>query len=220
MLALLGTAPAGAALTTYYHAGSWHAFSGTDAANRLVCGIGTENAQDGRSLTITAVIGGQGLFFRAIKPSWAIPAGTPVPVLLRIGRGEPWSFQATGDATHLEWGLGPEQAAQFDPRFRGATSMALSFPTGSEPPWVISLAGSNAVNHTFARCITDLTRREQGAAASPAGAAPAGPTQPFGAPATQPFSPQAAPGSPPVGAPSAPPGPVPAAPPATAKPGG
>ncbi len=205
VLAALGAAPAAAALTTYYHAGSWHVFSGTDPANRLVCGIGTENTQDGRGLTITATIGAPGLTFEAKKPSWTIPDGTSVPVMLLIGRHTSWSFQASGKGTALTWSLGPAQAAAFGPRFRDGTAMALSFPAGSEPPWTISLAGSNAADHTFARCITDLTRRTQ----APQAAAPAGPTQPYGAPATQPFSPQAAPAAP-----------APAAPPAATKPGG
>ncbi len=211
VLAVLGAAPAGAALTTYYHAGSWHAFSGTDPTNRLVCGIGTENARDGRALTITAEIGAPGLTFEAKKPSWTIPDGTSVPVMLQIGRRTTWNFQATGKATALTWSLGPAQAAAFGPRFRDATAMALSFPAGSEPPWTISLAGSNAADHTFARCVTDLTRRMQ----APQAAAPAGATQPYGAPATQPFSPQAAPAA--VTTPATP---TPAAPPAGTKPGG
>ena len=188
VLAVLGVAPAAAALTTYYHAGSWHVFSGTDSANRLVCGLGTENTQDGRGLTITArigapgQIGAQGLTFAAKKPTWTIPDGTTVPVILHIGRQTAWSFQATGKATALTWSLGPGQAAAFGPRFRHGTAMALSFPAGNEPPWTISLAGSNAADRTFARCITDLTRRMQ----APQAAAPAGPTQPYGAPATQP----------------------------------
>jgi len=223
LLAALGAAPAGAALTTYYHAGSWHVFSGTDATNRLVCGLGTENAQDGRSLTITAAIGAPGLTFRATKPSWTIPAGTPVPVILVIGREPAWSFQATGKANEATWSLDPTQAAAFDPAFRGAAAMALSFPAGSEPPWTISLAGSNAADHTFVRCINDLTRRTQAAPGTAPGTAPsapaAGPTQPYGAPATQPFAPQAASGAA-APADETPGAAAPAAAPAATKPGG
>lgn len=211
VLAVLGAAPAAAALTAYYHAGSWHVFSGTDPSNHLVCGIGSENAQDGRALTITAEIGVPGLTFEAKKPSWTIPDGTGVPVMLQIGRRTMWNFQATGKATALTWTLGPAQAAAFGPRFRGADGMALSFPAGSEPPWTISLAGSNAADHTFERCVADLTRRMQASQA----AASAGPTQPYGAPATQPVSPQVAPATA-----AAPATPAPAAPPATTKPGG
>ena len=209
VLAVLGAAPAGAALTTYYHAGSWHAFSGTDPSNRLVCGIGTENTQDGRALTITADIGAPGLTFEAKKPTWTIPAGTSVPVVLQIDRRATWNVQATGKATALRWSLGPDQAATFGSRFRGGSAMTLRFPAGSEPPWTISLAGSNAADHTFARCITDQTRRMQAAQT----AAAAGPTQPYGAPATQPFTPQTAPAA------AAPTAPAPTPAPAT-KPGG
>jgi hypothetical protein len=190
--AMLAAGTATAAVTTYYHAGSWHAFSGTDAENQIVCGIGTENSADGRSLDLTFVIGGDALFFQASKPNWSIPDGTQVPVTMQIGSGQPWNEQATGHGTSLAWSMTRDDTSAFRQAFRQAETMTLSFPSGNEPPWTVSLRGSTGADNTFARCIRDLTQRQQAQQ-------PAAPTQPFGqgaatggAPtggATQPFAP-------------------------------
>jgi hypothetical protein len=171
--AMVAAGAAEAAITVYYHAGSWHAFSGTDSQNQIICGIGTENRADGRSLDLTFVIGGDTLFFQASKPSWSIPNGTQVPVAMQIGPYQPWNEQATGNGTMLSWSIPRDQISPFDGQFRAASSMTLGFPSGSEPPWTISLVGSTAADNTFARCITDLTHREQPQQS-------AAPTQPFG----------------------------------------
>jgi hypothetical protein len=77
---LSAAAAARAGTTTYYSAGDWRAFSGTDEQNRLLCGMATGNAIDGRSLEIRAVIGDPQLAFIASKPTWDIPASTTIPV--------------------------------------------------------------------------------------------------------------------------------------------
>ena len=179
-LALAAT-PAGAATTVYYRAGVWHAFSGTDTQDRMVCGIGTENPTDGRTLNLSFVIAGDALAFEAGKPGWNIPDGLSVPVVLQIGVAAPWNFQAIGQGGSLGWSLGLGSIRDFDLQFRQAATMLLSFPSGNEAPWMISLAGSTAADNTFARCITDLTRQMR--------ARPATPTQPFGQAPTQPFTP-------------------------------
>ena len=216
----LAAGTATAATTIYYHAGNWQAFSGTDAQNQVICGIGTQSAEDGRSLTLTFVIGGDTLFFQASKPNWSIPEGTQVGVVMQVGPSQPWNEQATGHGTTLSWSLARADISPFDGQFRVANSMTLSFPSGNEPPWTISLAGSTATDDTFARCITDLTHREQPQQSStPSGptqpfgqtgaaGAPSGPTQPFiqgGAPAaTQPPAPAPAPTQPTSPAPANP----------------
>jgi len=203
--AMLAAGTAIAATTVYYHAGSWHAFSGTDAENQIVCGIGTESPSDGRSLDLTFVIGGDALYFQASKPNWSIPDGTQVPVAMQMGSGQPWSEQATGHGASLAWSMTREDTAAFRQQFREAETMTLSFPSGNEPPWTVSLRGSTGADNTFARCIRDLTRRQQPQQ-------PAAPTQPFGqgaatGGATQPFTPgAAAPTQPSAQQPTQPPG--------------
>ncbi len=179
---LAATGAAMAATTTYYHAGDWRAFSGTDAQNRLICGMATGNPSDGRSLEITLVIGDPRLQFAASKPTWDIPPGTTIPVLMKAGGGAPWTVEAAGQAHTMTWTLSETEASAFDGAFRGASQMSISFPSGNEPPWGVLLEGSTATDDTFRRCIQDYTARA-------AAARPQTPTQPFGAAPTQPFAP-------------------------------
>ena len=171
--AMLAAGTASAATTVYYHSGSWQAFSGTDAENQVVCGIGTESPNDGRRLDLTFVIGGDALFFQATKPNWSIPNGTQVPMVMQIGLAEPWNAQGTGNGTSIAWSMTRDETSAFRQQFRQAGSMTLSFPSGNEPPWTVSLRGSTGADNTFARCIRDLTRRQQAQQ-------PTAPTQPFG----------------------------------------
>jgi hypothetical protein len=182
---ILAAGTAAAATTVYYHAGRWDAFSGTDAENQVVCGIGTQSGTDGRRLDLSFVIGGDALFFQAAKPSWSIPEGTEVPVVMQIGSAQPWNEQATGHGSSLAWSMSRDDTSAFRQQFREAESMTLSFPSGNEPAWTVSLRGSTGADNTFARCIRDLTRRQQAQQ-------PTAPTQPFGqggatAAPTQPF---------------------------------
>ena len=128
---------------------------------------------------------------------------------MRIGHGDTIAYRTTGDATHLDWSLDAEQAAPFPSQFRNASTMTLRFPDGTEAPWRISLAGSNAVDHTFAVCVRDLSEQTVQSTGSPA---PAGPTQPFGQQPTQPMI-ETHPLTPPPGT-----GPGPVAPDGTAAP--
>jgi hypothetical protein len=193
---LAGAAQARAGTTTYYRAGDWRAFSGTDEQNRLLCGMATGNAIDGRNLEISAVIGDPQLGFQASKPTWDIPPDTKIPVVIQAAGTVPWTEEAAGGAHAIRWTLSESEAATFEQAFRDGSEMTISFPSGNEPSWRVLLAGSNAVDRTFRRCIRDYTARA-------AAAAPQAPTQPFGQPATQPFAPPvgAAPLPPPAGSP-------------------
>ncbi|MDE2580559.1 MAG: hypothetical protein KGL52_02905 [Rhodospirillales bacterium] len=193
----LCTTAAGASVVNYYHAGTWQAFSGRDQAHRLVCGMDTANSADGMRLTLTTVIGADGLFFRLSKPTWKIPKGSAVTVLVQIGHHAARPYRTNGATTNLDWTLDDAEIARFDGAFRSAEFMTLSFPDGTEPPWRVSLAGSTAVDRTFAVCVRDLTQRQR---ESTAGGAPSGPTQPFGRPPAQPTQPmiQAQPLAPPA----------------------
>ncbi|MBN8928269.1 MAG: hypothetical protein BGO51_19365 [Rhodospirillales bacterium 69-11] len=174
---VLGSAaPRAAELATYYHVGSWDAFSGRGEDGRYVCGVGNTNP-DGRRFTLRFVIGGTEVLFSASKPSWNIPADTQVPVVMQIGLDAPWTMQAHGNEHALSWTMERAAIQTFDEQFRRAMSLTLSFPEGNEAPWTVPLNGSTAISNAFGRCITDLTARSGGT--SPA-AAPQGPTQPFG----------------------------------------
>ncbi|HJS84952.1 MAG TPA: hypothetical protein VJ779_05790 [Acetobacteraceae bacterium] len=194
--ALVAAGAAGAGTTSYYRAGPWRAFSGTDEQNRLVCGMATSNGRDGRTLEIRAVIGDPGLAFLASKPTWDIPPGTKIPVVMQAAGAVPWTQEAVGEAHALRWKLPETEAGTFEQAFRDDGEMTVSFPSGNEPPWRVLLAGSTSVDNTFRRCVQDYSARAA-ASAQP-------PTQPFGQPSTQPFAPAIAstPLPPPAGQPA------------------
>lgn len=177
-------AAAHADLRTYYHVGSWDAFSGQGTNGTIICGVGTTNPADNRTMSIRFVIGGEDVLFEVKKPSWNIPSGTQFPVVMQIGLNTPWTEQAEGSGEMISWIMDRVTMQTFDQQFRAAGSMTLSFPSGNEPPWTISLNGSMAISNAFGRCVTDLTAQQ--GAAHPAAAA-AAPTQPYGQTPTQPF---------------------------------
>jgi hypothetical protein len=211
--ALTVTPGARADTTIYYHAGSWDAFEATGTGGQPICGIGSHNLADGSSLSLRFQLSGSDVTFTASKPGWQIPDGTALPVVMQVGLSEPWTEQAIGNGDRVEWTLGTSAMQTFDAQFRAASSMTLTFPGGTEPPWVIGLRGSTAISNAMGRCITDLRQRANTAAS------PQSTTQPFGAAPSA--SPAAAAPAAPATAPAAPPAPAPPAPPgAPLRPGG
>ena len=193
-LAVMG-GPALADMTVYYHAGGWDAFNGPGDNGQPVCGVGSRNPADGRTFSMRFQLGADDVTFIASKPGWNIPGGTQMPVVVQIGLERPWAEQGVGSGQRVQWSLDRNAVQEFDAQFRRAASMTVTFPSGSEQPWVIELNGSTAVSNAMGRCVTDMAR-QGGAPAQPASApAPGqGTTQPFGA----------APGSPTQAAPSQP----------------
>lgn len=189
---------ASAQMRTYYHVGSWDAFAGSGTDSKRVCGVGSTNPVDNRSLSIRFDIGGSMVSFQVKKPSWNIPANTPISVAMQIGSDAPWNVQAMGNGQVVEWTLDPNAMQAFDQQFRAGSAMSLTFPAGNEPPWTIGLNGSTAISNAFGRCVTDMSRQAgvQNSLEPP----PPAPTEPYGQAPTQPFVPaQTAPAAPPSG---------------------
>ena len=130
---------------------------------RAVCGIGTQNPTDGRSLTLTYTVGGSDLTVTASKPSWKIPDNTMLEADMQIDRNEPWQAQADGHGSAAEWVISAAEIRDFDTQFRNGSTLTLTFPTGNEPPWALSLSGSTAASATLWRCVQDLTDRARAA---------------------------------------------------------
>ena len=177
MMVCLAT-PAWADLSVYSRSGGWDAFKGTDTDGRQTCGIGSTNPADGRAFSLRFAVGEDGITFVASSPHWNIPEDTRIPVVIQIGLERPWTEQAVGHVERLEWSMARDVVPTFDAQFRRASSMTVTFPAGSERPWIISLNGSTAASNAMGRCVTAMT--QNAAAAAPAPAAAQGPTQPYG----------------------------------------
>ena len=115
-------------MTVYYRAGGWDAFSGPGDNGKPVCGVGTTNPADNRSFSLRFQIGGDTVTFQAKKPTWNIPAGTQLPVVLQIGLDTPWNLQGVGNGQVVEWSLDRDAMQTFDAQFRRANSMTVTFP--------------------------------------------------------------------------------------------
>lgn len=204
---MLAPEAASAQIRTYYHVGVWDAFSGRNESGGAVCGVGNTDPTDHRRMSLRFDIGGTDTAFSVSKPAWAIPDNTRVTVVMQVGLNAPWTEQGTGHGQTIDWPMDRNAMQSFDIQFRDSSSMTLTFPDGSEPPWTIALTGSSAISDAFGRCIRDLTRQVQAAQANgaamppPPSAAPPPPTQPFGA---APDEPQATGSAPPLPAPTAP----------------
>lgn len=177
----LAPTSAAAQMQTYYHAGAWDAFSGRNEKGGATCGVGSTMAPDERRLTIQIDIGDTDTAFSVSKAGWSIPDNTRVVVVIQIGLDTPWTQRGTGHDNAVDWTLDPGSMQTFDQQFRAASSMTLTFPDGTEPPWTISLAGSTAISETFGRCVQDLTRQVRAVQ-------PRQNTPPTANSATQPFS--------------------------------
>ena len=172
--------PPGAMARPYYHAGSWDAFTAHAPGRPAVCGIGS-HLGDGRVFTLRFEVGGTQLLLRAVKPSWTIPPGTSVNVVMQIGQGTPWPATATGHGRQIDWTIPATETQNFEAQFRQASSMTLSFPGGTEPVWGFPLNGSSAITDAFNRCVGQITEP----AAAPSQPYPTAPTQPYAPPPAQ-----------------------------------
>ena len=157
MMVCLAT-PAWADLSVYSRSGGWDAFKGTDTDGRQTCGIGSTNPADGRAFSLRFAVGEDGITFVASSPHWNIPEDTRVPVVTQIGLDRPWTEQAMGHVERVEWSMARDVVPSFDAQFRRASSMTVTFPAGSERPWIISLNGSTAASNAMGRCVTAMTQ--------------------------------------------------------------
>jgi len=183
---LLGTAAVQARTVELLHSGYWTAFGGTADDGHPVCGIISSGAE-GRTFTVKLFQGDDHLTVQVFKPSWQVPPGTRVAISMQFDRNAPWTANAIGmeSAKGVELTVPLDRAVNFSNEVRAASTMRLSFPNGSEAPWIGDMTGSNNSVSAMVTCINALNRTN------------GGPTQPFGdaTPAPQP---------PPMGQPIAP----------------
>jgi hypothetical protein len=160
--------------------GAWEAFGGTTNDGRPVCGVST-SWRDGRYFGIKYWQGREYFTLQLIKPSWQIPAGTRIPVSLQFDQQGPWTatasgFPATSTAgAFVEFTVPFGRLENFLREFRLANSAVMSFSSGNEPAWRLTLSGSNAASEAMNDCV----RRMGGGGGTGKFGPGGGPTQPF-----------------------------------------
>lgn len=182
MLCCLGGA-AFAQTRTIAQAGGWTAFGGTTEQGTPTCGLDAHDTNRSRHFLIQYYRGNRHLDVRLIRPHWAIPANTNIPVRIVIDGNPPWSATATGTNREVKWTIPTgDIMARFEGAFRRGNSMRVEFLSGTEPAWTFNLAGTNAIMQAFVTCLRALP-----GAAAPSqpfdGPRPSAPTQPFSTPA-------------------------------------
>ena len=140
---------------------------------------------------------------QVFKDTWRIPEGKEVAIDLGFDRTGFGSItKAYGGM--LKWPGGQmgmvsfkivDEAtlAGFIDAFREADKMWLTFPNGSEQPWVADMEGSRDVANAFLRCIKNTPLPSQ-----PYGNPPVSGTQPFNDPVRAPEQPRPQTPSPPI----------------------
>lgn len=162
--------------------GGWKAFSGSTDAGRQTCGVDTFDTRTERHFLIQYTGDSDFVSIRAVKSSWRIPEGTEIHLRLTIDSRQPWVVRAYGSGRTVQWRLNANRVAEFSQEFRAGLTMRLQFQSGSEPDWIFSLRGTNAVFDAFAAC---LSRMLNGVETQPFGARP---SQPYPQGGTQPFA--------------------------------
>lgn len=167
-------------------AGVWTAFGGTVRSGAATCGLDTSFPNTGRHLLIQYIHPDTVVQVRLTRETWAIPAGTRIPVRMQIDNSPVWTATATGSGNEVRWNFNRDSIDQFETQFRRGMVMRVQFMSGNEPMWEVSLVGTNAIMNAFVQCLRvlrDVMQPTQPFTPAPSQPfSPSGPTQPFTAP--------------------------------------
>ncbi len=168
-------APARADIQRMYEAGAWSLYTGTSTSGRAVCDMRVADDAGSKRIDVIYFINESHLTVRMNKATWQIPADTRVGVVLQFDNYPVWTATADGAGGDVEFSVPTNALAEFAREFRAGNRMRISFPDGSEAPWLASLAGTSFMLDRFLECV----RRIQGTETQPYAQTPATPTQPF-----------------------------------------
>lgn len=156
---ILGTGLAYADMTTILISGRWAAFGGYGEDGVTPgCGISSYMPVDQRSLLVKWFKGQQTVGIELYKPSWAIPKGVQIDMVLRVDGAEPLTGKGvsvgdSGTGAGIRIWVSPQVLTSFTAQMRYGYQLVVSFPAGTEPPWVFSLIGSNGAITAMVGCI-------------------------------------------------------------------
>lgn len=181
LILIIPSVVAHAKLSRIYSSGYWNVLEGTDNENALLCELGTTNKIGSWGFGILFFPHSSNLLVSLFKNTWEIPAGTKIPVILRVGHAGLYTANANGKGHNVFWLIPKRIVGQFAKYFSEDNHMTIAFEKGNEPPWRLSLDGSAAALSQFVVCMKAIN-------AAQSGSAPRQRTQPFNAAPTQPFA--------------------------------
>jgi len=171
-------APAGAEVSDTGVFEYWRTFAGVAADGKPVCGMSTDwvlRDQTARSFLIK-YFGQNEIVVHIGHVGWQVPYSQPAMVHIQIdqapaikvlshGTGEKrgWSFLEFTIKNDDVWtATGKNAFDEFVALLSAGRQITLSFPDGSEPPWVGQLAGSRAALQSFMACGTTIETAKNG----------------------------------------------------------
>lgn len=179
-------APVGAEVSDTGVFGYWTTFAGVATDGKPVCGMSTDWAIRGQTTGsfLIKYFGKDEVLVQIGRVGWQVPYGQPVTVHIQIdqapaikalshggGEMQGWSFLEFTIKRDDVWAAtGKNAIEEFLALLSAGRQITVSFPDGSEPPWVGQLAGSRAALQSFMACGTTIDAANRGAP---------GTTQPF-----------------------------------------
>ncbi len=190
MAALAG--PAGAEVSDTGVFGYWSTFAGAATDGKPGCGMSTDWGVRGQTTGrfLIKYFGQDEILVHIGRVGWQVPYGQPVMVHIQIDQAPVIKALSHGTGERQGWSLleltikrddvwaatGKNAIEEFVALLSAGRQITVSFPDGSEPPWIGQLAGSRAALQSFFACGTTIDAANKGAPG-----------------ATQPFSPREAP---------------------------
>jgi hypothetical protein len=177
-------APAGANVSDTGVFGYWTTFAGATNDGSPVCGLSTDWGRGGSAVGrfMIKYFGGDRIVVHIGKIGWQVPEGQPVIVGMQVDRAPGMRVQARGvklgSMNGLEFAIesndtwlatGKNALTEFVSLLATGRQIVVSFPDGTEAPWVGRLDGASTALKSFSACNDTIN-----AAKAP------GTTQPFG----------------------------------------
>lgn len=172
--------------------GVWTAYAGRISSGKDVCGLRTSGQQ--RSFHIKYFSGNQHWTIHLFKNDWHIDKEMPVRIRIELGSGyrsADWGGKALPGQGQspavVEVLVATEGSQEFWSAFRQANEGRLTFVTGNEGTWRVSLTGSNAAAAAMVSCIRNMGRTRVPFDSSPSRPFDSTPTRPSDPSPSRPF---------------------------------
>ncbi|MBF3053411.1 hypothetical protein HKW90_03200 [Pseudomonas aeruginosa] len=151
-LALLALAATSAAFGAEMN--KWTSFNDRTPSGTPVCSmVVTPSAGEAvKNFAIKAMGGANHLSVTLYKDSWKIPKGKSVQANIDFMDNYQLAVDGYGDGKILDLALPASETASFILNIRDAKKLRISFPSGSEQPWVASLDGAKSLLLDFVNC--------------------------------------------------------------------
>jgi hypothetical protein len=150
-----------------FRSGAWDTIAGTAENGKRMCGILVAGGD--KVLVVKWFAGDPLLAVHLLKTSWNIPVGTHTQMEIRMDGGVSggWSGNAEAFKTDmLELLIRSDEGGTFLERLAQANTLSISFPSGPEADWRVSVNGSRAAVSKMFECI-GRTRKPEARPAQP-----------------------------------------------------